>query len=543
MTKRAVLYTRVSTDEQTNGYSLQSQAESIRRYATEHGFEIVADFAEDYTGTVPIEHRPEGKKAFNLLRSDAADAILVYTIDRLVRPPEEGDEWDTPVLIRGLARLGKEIHTVEDGQLKTDFASLLIAMLRAKSAGDERRKIVERTSRGRYTKARNGKVVGHGYPPFGYKFSGDNLAIYPAEAEIVHMIYRMYIEEHLSIRGIVRKLNDGGYRAPRGGSWYPNTVMDILSSDVYIGKYRYGIPSGQNIVVEVPRLVSDGDREAADNIRQYNKEIAARNRKQTYLLSGMVRCGCGYAMGPHRMNGHYYFECSRRVSTRKDMEPCHELRARMDYLERIVWCYISNLMSSGFEEALREAHEAEQSKYEPQLAEIRTIDALLTEVELEAEQLASAVKSATGIVRTKIQRACEEISSRYDQLKARREKLSLEINSAIRLSQDDIDTLIRFRNRVSRGLQSATDEDKRRYYEILQVRVTVKNGKAQVSCVISTPVETPITSACSVTAVHNRGGAKSSITSACSRTGGCALLGGSGKNRRACCVPRSPRRP
>ena len=50
--KRAVLYARVSTDEQAeHGYSLQTQIEACQRYAESHGLSVVAMFKDDYTGT------------------------------------------------------------------------------------------------------------------------------------------------------------------------------------------------------------------------------------------------------------------------------------------------------------------------------------------------------------------------------------------------------------------------------------------------------------------------------------------------------------
>jgi len=43
--KRAVIYARVSTDEQADkGYSLGSQLEACRAYAVGHGFTVVAEF-------------------------------------------------------------------------------------------------------------------------------------------------------------------------------------------------------------------------------------------------------------------------------------------------------------------------------------------------------------------------------------------------------------------------------------------------------------------------------------------------------------------
>ena len=44
--KRAVLYARVSTDEQADkGYSLPSQFDAMRKYAAQQGFEIAGEFS------------------------------------------------------------------------------------------------------------------------------------------------------------------------------------------------------------------------------------------------------------------------------------------------------------------------------------------------------------------------------------------------------------------------------------------------------------------------------------------------------------------
>ena len=98
--KRAVLYARVSTDEQAEkGYSLPSQLEACRRYAEQNEMTVVAEFSDDYSGATPIESRPEGSKAHGMLKDGHADVLIAYRIDRIVRPPEEGDEWDMPLLL------------------------------------------------------------------------------------------------------------------------------------------------------------------------------------------------------------------------------------------------------------------------------------------------------------------------------------------------------------------------------------------------------------------------------------------------------------
>jgi DNA invertase Pin-like site-specific DNA recombinase len=78
--------------------------EACRTYAESHGYSIVNTFKDDYSGATPIEMRPEGRFAYEMLSKGEADVLIVYRMDRLVRPPEDGDEWDIPILIRGLAK-------------------------------------------------------------------------------------------------------------------------------------------------------------------------------------------------------------------------------------------------------------------------------------------------------------------------------------------------------------------------------------------------------------------------------------------------------
>lgn len=48
--KRAVIYCRVSTDEQARGYSLQTQLDECRKYAKQMKYVILETFKDDYTG-------------------------------------------------------------------------------------------------------------------------------------------------------------------------------------------------------------------------------------------------------------------------------------------------------------------------------------------------------------------------------------------------------------------------------------------------------------------------------------------------------------
>ena len=82
-TKRAIASTRVSTDEQAKGYGLQTQLDAIRQYAASRGYDLTAEFPDDYSGA--SMDRP----GLNRLREHVArspiDRVIVYDIDRLAR--------------------------------------------------------------------------------------------------------------------------------------------------------------------------------------------------------------------------------------------------------------------------------------------------------------------------------------------------------------------------------------------------------------------------------------------------------------------------
>ena len=83
---RAVLYARVSTEEQGNkGYSLRQQLEALRSYCQENGIEVVAEY-EDRASGGSLDRR-----GLDTLRDVVAgggiDLVLAQDRDRISREP------------------------------------------------------------------------------------------------------------------------------------------------------------------------------------------------------------------------------------------------------------------------------------------------------------------------------------------------------------------------------------------------------------------------------------------------------------------------
>jgi site-specific DNA recombinase len=65
--KRAVIMSRVSSDEQAKGYSLDVQFEQLTKYCERNDIEIVKHFREDHSAM--NFNRPEFQKFYNTQRS------------------------------------------------------------------------------------------------------------------------------------------------------------------------------------------------------------------------------------------------------------------------------------------------------------------------------------------------------------------------------------------------------------------------------------------------------------------------------------------
>ncbi|MCL4415907.1 MAG: recombinase family protein, partial [Actinobacteria bacterium] len=84
---KAVIYIRVSSEEQVENFSLKTQEEICRRDAKYKGYEIDQVFREEGKSAKTILGRPELLKMLDYCRKNKKDiqAVYVYRLDRLSR--------------------------------------------------------------------------------------------------------------------------------------------------------------------------------------------------------------------------------------------------------------------------------------------------------------------------------------------------------------------------------------------------------------------------------------------------------------------------
>lgn len=103
-------------------------------------------------------------------------------------------------------------------------------------AQDEVRKISERVKFGFKRAIESGVVLGNN-KIWGYEKKDGRLVINEEEAQVVRIIFHLYANERVGIRGIAQHLSGLGYQNTRGNDFSFSTIRGILSNPKYKGYY------------------------------------------------------------------------------------------------------------------------------------------------------------------------------------------------------------------------------------------------------------------------------------------------------------------
>src|ERR1700735_5481902 len=76
------LYLRVSTEEQRERQSIDTQREFGAKYTDLHELRVHQVYADDgISGTVPLEKRPDGQRILEAARRGEFNQLLIYQLD------------------------------------------------------------------------------------------------------------------------------------------------------------------------------------------------------------------------------------------------------------------------------------------------------------------------------------------------------------------------------------------------------------------------------------------------------------------------------
>ena len=505
---RTLIYTRVSTTEQTEKFGLDTQLRDCRAYAASHDMNIVAELSDDISGTIPIDERPQGKLIYQFVDNGEVDAVLMPTIDRTSRDERA---IDYQIFKYKLFDADVELHYADSGIEHTGtMEGDLIGYIKSKMAGEERKKILKRTMEGKKSKALKNQLVMTGTPAYGYSREGkrDTAKMYinETDAQIVRQIYTWYVRGNgdgkpFSLREIAKHLNDSYQQTPHYNNnakneWLPATIRWILSNEIYTGITYYGKTTGEKvkgkkhkrrvmttkeewIKIEVPELsIIDRDLfELAQERKGRNIELSRRNRKRDYLLSGYFRCGaCG-----SRLTGTSNGSKESRVYTyrcvsywaRPGREKCANLNrlVNMKLADAKVWEWVRGLLidEENLEIGLSRMVEMRKNDNGQRRSQLERIDNSIDKENKKISRLIKAFEDEEdeNLV-SELKTAYKNSNKQADLLKREREMLIAEMEE-IEIDPEKLEMVRERAAQIRLKLDNPTLQQKRSIFEAIRL--------------------------------------------------------------------------
>ncbi len=517
---QVAIYARVSTERQERDQTVESQIAALKAWVGEHSHTLDPAHVyvdEGYSGS--RLDRPALDRLRDTAQSGEFELVAVLSPDRLARKYAY-----QVVLLEELRKAGCQVvflhHPISD-----DPNDQLLLQIQGAIAEYERAVLGERFRRGKLQKARAGQYLG-GRAPYGYRYipkqegSPGHLIIDEAEAEIVRMIYRWLIEEQMTIRQILKRLDEGPWSARQGKHlWSSAVIHHILSDPLYVGtayvnRYRYvpalkprkpkGPRSNENpcrqlrpkeewIAIPIPAIIDEETHEKAQAQLARNAVLSFRhNVKYSYLLRCLLTCKtCGLAMSgrtePARASHseRRYYVCRGKDPIQSAREQrCPSRPAKADELEQAVWSHVTQLLSNPqqllaqFEHFARLTVEGDEQEQ----AEDRKLQARVERLEREERRLIDAYQAEVI--------SLDELAERRHQLNERRRGLAEQQGQRARLreqaahAQEVLGSLTSFCERIRSRLAEATLAEKQSILQLLIERIIVGEDTLEIRHVI-----------------------------------------------------------
>lgn len=372
----AAIYARVSTLQQEQEATIESQVAELEKYASQNGYRLSKEY---YFLDQAVSGAKLARAGLDRLRDLAAeglfDTVLCLSPDRLSR--QYAHQW---ILLEELKRVGVKVIFVNQPSVEDNPQGQLLLGIQGLFAEYERAVITDRLRRGKLYRVRQGALV-NPVPPYGYRYipvsepNGGRWEEHPQEAEGVRFIFDAYAERGLTISQIVEELSQNAQKLPpRGARWGYSVVQAILKQPAYTGKTHYnrtqvcqdvigqpkkhgrGLkrspvhrprPKEEWIPMRVPPLVSEAVWQKAQERLEMNRKFSVRNAHRFYLLRSLLVCDvCGRTLIARESKGNIAYYCSSRGKNRAPDVPAHSRSIRASVIDPLVWQAVVRLLDN-----------------------------------------------------------------------------------------------------------------------------------------------------------------------------------------------------
>ena len=300
--RTAVMYVRVSSKEQEQGFSIPAQRQLLNEYAQREGIHVVQEFEDVETAKRAGRSSFGEMVAFLREKSSTCRILLVEKTDRLYRNIKD---WVT------IDELSIEVHFVKENVVLSEDSRSSekfmhgIKVLMAKNYIDN---LGEEVRKGMIEKARQGH-----WPtvaPVGYQ---NNLATHriepdPERAPIIAKLFEWYASGEYSLKALTKKAAAVGLTNRTGGTPLVKAkIHQLLQNPIYHGDFYWLGQLHQGL--HKPIISRDLFARVQDVFAAANH---SKHTKRRHAFAGLVTCGrCGCAFTAETKKGQYvYYHCT-----------------------------------------------------------------------------------------------------------------------------------------------------------------------------------------------------------------------------------------
>ena len=359
--KKVILLVRVSTEQQ----SYNEQENDLVRKAKALGYNDndMIIIAEKESGIKLKESERKGiNEMKNYIEQGNVDRVLIWELSRLSR--RTTDLYNIKDYLQEkqvqLTCLKPEFNLFEEDFKVNNLANIVFSLF-STIAENEMMVKKERFHRSKVRNAEQGRFSG-GVPKFGYTVNENGVYIInEEEADIIRLVYNLYLEKHLSMAKIQ------GYLFNMGIDKCTSSIRYILRDQAYTGI----LCQCRNSLLKrsYPAIVTEDMWEQARQKAMSNR-VSPKITRNTgkFLGSGIVKCwDCGNNLSPRHKNNVYFCAIHQYPYSTKSKKCSNGCAIRADIMDSLIWqrarAYYTVFLTQRSEQQYKEL-KRDQANYE-----------------------------------------------------------------------------------------------------------------------------------------------------------------------------------
>lgn len=278
----AIIYNRISTKEQQDNQSLETQLNTCLSYAEKNNFNVIEKFGGNYESAKSDKERKEFKRMLTYLRrnNNKVKAVIVFSTSRFSRT-------GSTTIIEEVEKLGAIVLSATsnfDPRTATGKFVQTMELANARFDNDTKRIYTIENSK---TALYKGRWIGKA--PRGYDqktTKSEQITTINADGEKIKQAFLWKANENCSNETIIKRLNNIGF------SICKQKLSELFKNPFYCGLMRHNFLEGEVIRGNHPAIVSEEIFLKVNHLleRGHKNGYEVKNDKPEVPLIGTIKC-------------------------------------------------------------------------------------------------------------------------------------------------------------------------------------------------------------------------------------------------------------